>query len=316
MTQEDQSPLPNTPDGLSHSAPLMSDPDESSDATEAESTTTSSTISPPSRRTPVDLEALSPRSQAIKTLLADEMSDGYNLTTLAAELGLSPSSASALLAELRSEIELQSGPLLPLTEEEFASLKDSIQQDGVRVPVLIGEHMLIDGRHRWRACVELGLSDIPTIFVRGLTAEQERDAAVSVNAIRRHLNREQKQALIRSELQRDWSRSSRSIAAICGVTAPTVEAIREKMRKESEAEPSREQVEAVRADVERVTFVPPTREQERRVTASGAHQQAYVEQRRPPETAQERSLGYVICAHGQRHSLFRDGEGYRIEGMQ
>lgn len=309
--------MSNTPDGSFPNEQSMSDHDESLVETEPEYTTTSSTASTAAKMSrELDLDSLSPRGEAIKLLLADEMSDGYNLTTLANELGLSPSSASALLAELRNELELQSGPLLPLSDEEYQALKESIEKDGVGVPLVIGEHGLIDGHHRMRAIRELKLQEYPVIFWPGRTEQQEHDMAIALNTLRRHLTREQKQALVRAELQRDWSRSSRMIASICGVTTPTVESVREKMRIEAETVPTAAEVEAVKEQVAAV-YTPPPRDQDVRTTASGTQQQAYAENRGPqPQVEIERSLGYVNCGQcGRRHALYKDGNGYRLESV-
>ena len=47
----------------------------------------------------------------------------------------------------------------PLTEEEFAALKDDIAQRGVLVPVEYdGDGNVLDGHHRLRACAELGVT--------------------------------------------------------------------------------------------------------------------------------------------------------------
>jgi AraC-like DNA-binding protein len=253
------------------------------------------------------LEALSPRAQAIKLLLADEMSDGYNLTTLASELGLSPSSASSLLAELRSEIELQSGPLPDLSAEEQRALINSIEDEGVRVPIVIGRHMLIDGRHRLMASKLLGLTEIPVVFVSDLDQAGEYELSIALNANRRQLTKEQKQSLVRKELQRDWSRSDRRIAEVCGVSHPTVGSIRNRMRQEETAQPAPETVEAVRAQIERDVERPST---ETRIDTLGREYPVQV----VPVDGPERPLGYIVCGRcTQRHALYRDGNGYRTE---
>jgi len=41
--------------------------------------------------------------------------------------------------------------------EEFASLKASIETNGQRVPIYTHEGLIVDGRHRYRACIELGI---------------------------------------------------------------------------------------------------------------------------------------------------------------
>lgn len=45
--------------------------------------------------------------------------------------------------------------------DDYAELKIDISEHGVRVPALTFDGQIIDGRHRWRACAELGI-DCPT----------------------------------------------------------------------------------------------------------------------------------------------------------
>ena len=49
--------------------------------------------------------------------------------------------------------------LLPkMTEEEFAELKKSIQTEGQHYPIIVNEDLeVLDGHHRFRACIELGI---------------------------------------------------------------------------------------------------------------------------------------------------------------
>lgn len=264
----------------------------SSDATAPGSTSTSS-MGWTRAMQQVDLDSLSPRSKSISLLIGKELTDGYKLGEIARELKQSPSWVSERLDELRSEILLNTGHFLPLSDAEFDALKESVREHGVRTPVLIGEHQLIDGRHRWLVSQELGLDAIPAEFIFGLTADQEHDIAVAVNTARRHLTGKQKRMVIRGELVRDWSRSSRVIAAICGVSQPTVEDVRDEMRREAETEPTVEQVEAARVQGA-ARFTPPPREQDVRVDATGRAQPAYV-QGRSPITGIERHFGFAAC---------------------
>lgn len=253
----------------------------------------------------MDLESLSPRSQSISLLIGEDMTDGYKPKEIADALGQPSSWVSERLEELRSEIVLNSGHFLPLTDAEYQSLTESIREYGVRTPVIIGEHQLIDGRHRWMISQELNLKEIPAVFLFGLSKEEEHDIAVAVNSARRHLNRAQKRSIIRSELKRDWSRSSRQIAAICGVSGPTVEDVRAEMRREAEVS---EQGAAL------PTFVPPKKEEEKRVDSSGREQKAYVKDRNPVAVlGSETFHGYVFCSHGETHKLFQSEGIYRIE---
>lgn len=53
------------------------------------------------------------------------------------------------------------------SEREFDLLKLSICEDGFTQPVIVqrSSKMIVDGEHRWRACNQLGLKEIPVVFV-------------------------------------------------------------------------------------------------------------------------------------------------------
>ena len=85
-----------------------------------------------------------------------------------------------------------------MSDEDFQALKDDIEINGQREPVMIFEGMVLDGWHRYRACVDLGLKpqqftfpegDDPVAFVKGanlhrrhLTASQRAAAVVACSA--------------------------------------------------------------------------------------------------------------------------------------
>lgn len=85
-----------------------------------------------------------------------------------------------------------------MSDEDFAALKDDIEVNGQREPVMIFEGMVLDGWHRYRACIDLGLKpqqftfpegDDPVAFVKGanlhrrhLTASQRAAAVVACSA--------------------------------------------------------------------------------------------------------------------------------------
>lgn len=83
-----------------------------------------------------------------------------------------------------------------MSDEEFAALCDDIEDHGQREPIVIHEDMVLDGWHRYSACLELGRTpqtvpfgdDDPVKYVlsrnlhrRHLTASQRAMAVISCN---------------------------------------------------------------------------------------------------------------------------------------
>ena len=82
-----------------------------------------------------------------------------------------------------------------MSADDFQALKDDIESNGQREPVIVLDGMVLDGWHRYRACTELGLkvtqftfpaTDDPVAFVlshnlhrRHLTASQRAAAVVA-----------------------------------------------------------------------------------------------------------------------------------------
>lgn len=79
-----------------------------------------------------------------------------------------------------------------MTDADFQALKDDIENNGQREPVIVLDGMVLDGWHRYRACAELGLpvekftfgGDDPVAFV------------LSHNLHRRHLSASQRAAAV------------------------------------------------------------------------------------------------------------------------
>ena len=79
--------------------------------------------------------------------------------------------------------------LLPrMSEEEFAELKRSIQNEGQHYPIIVNENLeVLDGHHRFRACTELGLD--PDFEVKQFDDKLlEKKFVIEANLRRRHLN--------------------------------------------------------------------------------------------------------------------------------
>jgi ParB-like chromosome segregation protein Spo0J len=79
--------------------------------------------------------------------------------------------------------------LIPsLSESEFESLKQSIKEQGLHIPVIVNKQgIVVDGHHRFRACKELG---IPLQFHTKEFKDplEEKEFVIEVNLNRRQLN--------------------------------------------------------------------------------------------------------------------------------
>lgn len=81
--------------------------------------------------------------------------------------------------------------LIPqMTDEEFNDLKKDIQGIGQLEPIILFQGKILDGRHRYRACCELGLE--PIVTERNLDGMSLMDAVRSLNIHRRHLSASQR----------------------------------------------------------------------------------------------------------------------------
>ena len=272
------------------------------------------------------------------------MTEGYKQSEIAEELGQKPSWVSERLSALRDSYLLQQNLFFPLADQEYQALRDSITEHGVTAPIIIGEHIpLVDGRHRLLISEELGRTEIPAVFLTGLTAEAERELAISLNTARRQLNRAQKRTLVESELMRDPARSDRRIATICGVHWDTVGVVRSEIAEAQRRELEEPEVAETASESVPVRWGGPEHEQssagitapapitditrdyiaahaprvpvepEIRVDSAGAHRPA--PPARPTQADEvDRPLGRVQCGRcAQNHLLFRDGAGFRIE---
>ena len=123
----------------------------------------------------------------------------------------------------------------------LAKLRASIEQDGVREPIVEDEFgKIIDGHHRKQIADELGI-ECPSRTVTGLTEPEKYQLAWTLNLSRRHLSLEQKRAAWREHrgevkhlLQEDPTRSDRSIGEQLGVHHSTVAADRQELESSGE----------------------------------------------------------------------------------
>lgn len=89
----------------------------------------------------------------------------------------------------------------PLTESEYQSLKESIKQNGIWIPIIVNKHgVILDGHHRFRACQEIGIQTKHAVreFENDLL---EKKFVIECNLKRRHLNDYQKGILAKELLK-------------------------------------------------------------------------------------------------------------------
>jgi len=108
----------------------------------------------------------------------------------------------------------------PLTDDEYALLKEDIAKRGIISPIIKdAAGNIIDGFHRNKIAEELGLTDIPIKQVDGTEAELQA-MAIALNVARRQLDAEDRRELV-TQL-RAQGQSTRQIAEQLGVDPKTV----------------------------------------------------------------------------------------------
>jgi ParB-like chromosome segregation protein Spo0J len=131
-----------------------------------------------------------------------------------------------------------------MTEDEFRELARDIFANGQRHPIIVDEQgVILDGRHRWRAITEMGREPEVEVF-RG-TEEQKVARVMSENIHRRHLTTQQRGAIAaelatmkrgtRTDLASSDALSDAQAAKVMGVSEPTVERAKRRMREDPEA---------------------------------------------------------------------------------
>ena len=117
--------------------------------------------------------------------------------------------------------------LPPLSEQEYDTLKKSIEINGLEYPVIADQAgNIVDGFHRQRACEELKIKC--SRIVRNFESENEKyELALSVNCNRRHLNQNQKRKVIEGYLVHDPQVANNNLADLVGVSKNTVASVRE-----------------------------------------------------------------------------------------
>lgn len=137
--------------------------------------------------------------------------------------------------------------LLPeMAQSEYRELVEVIREHGLRKPILLDQDRLIlDGRHRWRACQELGIDPRLQIYAPPLEGRELQTAkialVVSRNLKRRHLTTQQRAAIAAelATLARGGDRGNQHTGAkaaeLMRVSERSVERAKARMRDDPEA---------------------------------------------------------------------------------
>lgn len=183
----------------------------------------------------IDMERLSADARETLSTIAPIMADnGNDAEDTAKRLGITRREVNERMTILREEMLAQErgAQLPPLRDDDYEALKDSIQRFGQLYPVLTYRGSVVDGDHRVRACLELGMEPrYEELAASELAVTDLRGAALAANTARRQLTPEQRRKIVVAELLHDPKASDRSIAAVAGVAHTTVSRTREQLRK-------------------------------------------------------------------------------------
>jgi ParB/RepB/Spo0J family partition protein len=141
------------------------------------------------------------------------------------------------ISDLRPHPRLGTTELLPaLTDEEYAGLRDSIRSAGIMQPLVVAwpEKVVIDGHHRLRIAIELGIAEVPVMVEEFMNEDARLRLGVELNAARRQMSGEQKREAIAVLLKADPERSDNVLAKVVGASGMTVAAVREGLESTSQ----------------------------------------------------------------------------------
>jgi hypothetical protein len=130
--------------------------------------------------------------------------------------------------------------IFPLMEgPEFDELVADIKTNGLRGDIVLFDGMILDGRNRYRACIEAGIPP-PATHDGNKHISDPAAYVVSANLHRRHLTQEQKRDLIAKLVKAQPEKSDRQIAKAAKVDHKTVGAARSALEATGEIPQLRE----------------------------------------------------------------------------
>jgi len=188
----------------------------------------------------------------------------------------------------------------PLLEgKAFEELVDDIKAHGQRESIILHEGMILDGRNRYRACRELGIAPWTTAFESIAAPDDTPEAyVISVNAHRRHLTPEQKQAVLIKLRVANPEKSDRQLAAEAGVAHTTM----------SRATKQAEATGAIAPVKGRIGADGKKRKQPKKLTKAQKAEQAHRRRTRKAEIAKNREHAIMAQLPDDMYDLLDDAE--------
>lgn len=120
--------------------------------------------------------------------------------------------------------EHEAAALLPaMSEAEFSALVEDIRENGLREPIVLHEGKILDGRHRMRACEQLGIAPAIKEWDGGGSPEA---FVASMNLHRRHLTVGQRAMIAAKMATLPKGRKASNIKDVSVVPITTTEAAR------------------------------------------------------------------------------------------
>jgi hypothetical protein len=118
----------------------------------------------------------------------------------------------------------------------FEDLKIDIGKNGIKVPIVLFQGRILDGRNRYTAAKEIGylFADKDFETFTGTYAEAEA-YVISINMMRRQMTNAQKAAVVERMIMKYPDDSNRKIAGRCGMSSHSfVASVRERMENPPE----------------------------------------------------------------------------------
>jgi ParB family chromosome partitioning protein len=101
----------------------------------------------------------------------------------------------------------------PMEKDTFEALVESIRQRGLKVPIVLLEGKILDGRHRYKACIEV---EVEPQFI-SFEAEDAHDTVADLQLLRHHWNESQR-AMMGARLANAHGHFSKETLSRGGVT--------------------------------------------------------------------------------------------------